>query len=185
LTVDSKKAMYALYERGAFGGGTRHWYGAEKILSDPPVVDVIPRYSGQGGVAFPGYGKRTRPEEVPALVREWLSLGADPSLVVMGAATDDERLIIQGEVMRSERYLDLRYTRVKAPMRVALATEQKHTGGMDAVAILQASLCPASWDLLNELLDTYPDSVIEFSTWAECKHVQGGRNTIFWEVRNY
>lgn len=94
--------------------------------------------------------------------------------------------VLQGEVWQSENHLELTYSTVlDLPMRDALRSDLNRTSGLHAVTLLKCSLCPNSWDWLNQLLDNYPNHTVEFS----CFSVEWGTvpyyNTVFWEVRNY
>lgn len=96
----------------------------------------------------------------------------------------DQKIIHQGEVQRSIHYFDLTYSIVKAPMRIALATETLHAQGLRAVHILKSAMDATSWDNLNRLFDQFPDSVIEYTTYS-IPVGELGNNTVIWEVRNY
>lgn len=95
-------------------------------------------------------------------------------------------LRLQGEVYRSTRGLDLFYSRVAKPMRVALAERAEQVCGTTALLLLRGNLCPNSWDWMETLLDRYHGHVVEFSCydrpWGTLYPLY---NTIFWEVRAY
>jgi hypothetical protein len=185
--VKCKAESFELMERGAFGGTIRHWYGADSLpemMREMRGRNVVPRYKGAPGIQFPQYGQTIPVSEAPKLLEQWLALGANPQQIMWNQGLDDSLLILQGEVMRSTEHLTLRYSRVKKPMRVALLESEQSADGLKAVVILKNALCPASWDLLNELLDEYEGAVVEFATWSN-PDVVNGRNTIFWEVRHY
>ena len=184
MIVANKQEMYSLFKAGAFGGGPKAWVGLDAIREDFPTCFVIPRYAGEGGKDLPGYGERTSPEGYRVILDQWLSIGVDPTKIAANVAIGDEDLIIQGEVMRSTSHLDLRYSFLKCPMRVALATEQYHDSGLRAKLLLDLHLDPASREMLDGLLDGYDGAVIEFSCWSRVV-TEDGRNTIFWEVRHY
>lgn len=181
--VKSKAEMYPLYEAGKFGNKLESWSSVDEYLSSGSPKSVGLRYKGQtGGLWFQSYLK---PTEVRAVADRWLTEGAKESLIVVSEAAPDEYIIAQGEVCRYLWGLELRYSTVKTAMRKALATEQHHARGLRAKMLLESWMSPGSLNDLNELLDTYPDAVIEFSTFSielgSCPH----RNTLIWEVRNY
>src|SRR5688500_68131 len=67
-----------------------------------------------------------------------------------------EKTTFQGEVRRSQGYLDLYYSRVAKPMRQALSQEtgEPHiAGGAKVPLLLQYYMDPSSYDWLQELLD--------------------------------
>jgi hypothetical protein len=49
----------------------------------------------------------------------------------------------------------------------------------------QAAPIPASYGDLQELLERFPDWVIEFATYSCEVGCIARRNTVFWEIRNY
>lgn len=108
-----------------------------------------------------------------------------PSQLYISAMCPTELTTLQGEVRRSERYLDLTYTTVAKPMRDALAESTQYASGVLAVSLLRSHMNPKSYDWLQELFDRYPDHVVEFTCLDTCWGTLPGYNTIFWEVRSY
>lgn len=101
------------------------------------------------------------------------------------AMAPTEKTLIQGEVMLDVGGLYLFYSTIAKPMRDALKERAESEWGISAILRLRHYLDPSSYDDMMELLGTYPDHVVEFSTyscdWGTCPN----RNTIFWEVRMY
>ncbi len=175
--------MYQLYEQGAFGNKLLSWPTLDDYLEDDYFGLIVLRYKGIAGGAWIRYD--IPPSEVCSVVEHWISEGADRNLITVNQSAPNPLLRIQGEVMRSVDYLDLRYTLVKQPMRAGLDIEQLHANGLEAVGLLRHHLDPSSYEELWELLDTYEDAVVEFSTWDTHIGSVPFRNTVFWEVRNY
>ena len=96
-----------------------------------------------------------------------------------------ERTVIQGEVQEGLWGLDLTYTRVRKPMRDALAEETKTVTGLMATMLLAGSMNDLSYAWLRYLLETYPNHVVEFSVYETCWGTVPGYNTVFWEIRAY
>lgn len=97
----------------------------------------------------------------------------------------DEALTIQGEVTRAPGGLYLRCDRTPGlKMKDAMAVA-KDAWGVHAKLVLDHFLWPNSLDDVEILLDTYPDHVVEFSTYDRAVGDQPRRNTIIWEVRSY
>lgn len=96
-----------------------------------------------------------------------------------------ELMLIQGEVQRTTQGLYLTYSRIRKPMRDALAEEQRHLFRLEAKILLYGNLDDNSLDWLNHLLDTYDDHVVEFSTYSKHWGTVPRYNTVFWEVRKY
>lgn len=190
MRIDSKKKNYVLYEAGAYGNKFRTWdsvtaaYDAAADGSLPP--EIVMRYKGSmGGAQYRGYGQAIPSESVTEYVSDWVEAGADESLIVFNEAAPDERLVIQGEVMRGLRGLELRYSRMKARMRTAMAEDSHRLTGALAGLTLRQAMTPASYYDITDLLDLYEGHVVEFSTYEMCLGDCRGRNTVVWEVRDY
>lgn len=100
----------------------------------------------------------------------------------------ERTLLIQGEVCQtigSNAGLALLYTTVALNMREALAERSTNIEGVRASIMLMYWLCPNSYEWLMELLNRYPQHVVEFSTYGRNTGVLPGFNTVFWEVRQY
>lgn len=94
--------------------------------------------------------------------------------------------LIQGEVCRTHRGLELYFSRVKdVPMRMALSTRSETRMGLRADHTLRTYLCPNSYEWLMYLLDEYDGHTIEFSTFSRNWGTLPGYNTVFWEIRLY
>lgn len=95
-----------------------------------------------------------------------------------------DRNLLQGEVCQSTEHLSLTYSTVpNLPMRDALTRKLQTAEGIRAVLLLRTNLCPNSYEWLQQLLDLYPDHVIEFSAFSCEWGTIPGFNTVFWEVR--
>ncbi len=97
----------------------------------------------------------------------------------------EKQLLIQGEVQQSTRYIDLYYSRVAEPMRSSLAKGGIQCSGLRAVNLLKSSLDPSSYDWIMELLNIYPDHVVEFSCYRTNIGILRGMNCVVWETRLY
>jgi hypothetical protein len=97
----------------------------------------------------------------------------------------DHLLLLQGDLMITDKHYTLFYSQAKLPMRQALSLDGRHAFGLEALQLLKENLDPSSYEDIMELLDRYEDHIIEFSTFSrdlgDCK----GRNTVIWEVRSY
>lgn len=61
----------------------------------------------------------------------------------------------------------------------------KDDHGITARQLLRRHLWSADLDCLDELLELYPDHVVELSAFSRAVGVQPCRNTVTWEVRAY
>lgn len=116
----------------------------------------------------------------------------DPDSLYFSAMAPTECTILQGEVARCESYTDpiaahltLYYSRQPLTMRAALAKDGRVAYGLEARGLIQWATCPRSYAWLMQLLDRYPDHVVEFSCYSKQWGTLAGYNTVFWEVRRY
>lgn len=185
MIIPDKKTAMALYSAGRFGGGTPMHIGMAAIQQGSLWQFNMLRYMGANGACdYPGYGKRLSSVEVHPTLDQWLARGADPNRIIVQQCIYDDRITIQGEVMRSTEYISLRYSTLKVPMREALSREQHHVGGLRAKMFLEHYLDADSWRILNDLFDDFDGHVIEFSA-CDGPITEDGRNCIVWEVRGY
>ena len=108
-----------------------------------------------------------------------------PPQLYISMMAPTEKTLFQGEVMRGLWGLELLYTTVAKPMRDALAERCARVRGIIAVTLLKHFLCPNSYEWLQHLLETYPDHVVEFSTYSTNWGTVPGYNTVYWECRKY
>lgn len=94
-----------------------------------------------------------------------------------------EKTTIQGEVRLSTYGVEFRYSCLALPMRAALSQSQKTVTGLTAVMLLKQHLNASSYDWLIELLELYPDHIIEISAYSQEWGTIPGYNCVFWEVR--
>jgi hypothetical protein len=205
--IISKKEYYALYEKGYFGNMPKIWSSYYELIKDnwKGLVCIRSNLSSFKTI----YNVSIK--DIPEIIKKLEQKGIPLETLNFNQSLPDNHLIIQGEIQRSPE-ITLYYSRIQKPMKEAfrqyferkeelnnlkipskqklkkLDQLKKETGtvkGLRAKLILQGAMKSSSYDDLQILLETFPDSIIEFSTW-ECDvgNIKG-RNTIFWEVRNY
>lgn len=96
-----------------------------------------------------------------------------------------DRQTINGELQRDHRGLCLMYSSVKAPMRQSLAAGGRQVFGMQAHEVLDANVYTPDREWLMELLDLYPDHVVEFTAFRIYWGVVPLSKCAVWEVRKY
>lgn len=177
--VLTKRDFARRYKHGEFGNASPTWDRLEDVqLRKNAYYNIRNRVIG-GLCVYEIPSHLLKPEWVTACIR----CGA-ANLYISEMAPHDKQLI-QGEVRRSERYFDLRYTTVKKPMRDALREQEYYADGVEAVELLKRDMCPNSWEWLNVLFGRYPDHVVEFTSFSCCWGTLPRYNTVFWETRRY
>lgn len=114
-----------------------------------------------------------------------LEKGVLPEQIYVSEMAPTEKTVLQGEVMRVPGGLYLYYSTLVAPMRDALAAGAQSARGIIALELLRGAMDANSCDWLWELLERYPDHVVEFSCYSTQWGSLSGFNTVFWEVRLY
>jgi hypothetical protein len=172
-----------------------------ELLSADRIGNTIPQYSsvkawlasGEDQV-FPFWGVRTRTPggpcrlncpaaEVPATVESFRPHAPNISVMISSVG----RVTWLGEVWDSPSGLIC--SGVEYPPEIhdwrPLMRHPTLYEGVAARGLLRRHLNPNSHDDLMELLEIYPDHVIEFSAMDRCYGTLPHRNAITWEVRAY
>lgn len=178
--IATKAAYYRLWRAGALGNRPRTWATPNDLWAAwkrGEVAGTTPVVMRSTQVGF-----KTR-YGIP--VAQAIHDGVAVPGATYNECLPDEKLLVQGEAQRGTHGLDLTYTRVKKPMKVALAEKTERARGLTAKMLLDHFMWPPSRDDLDALWDLYPDAVIEFSTYSTAIGDQPHRNTLIWEVRDY
>lgn len=179
--IPTKERMYELLLGGRLGNFVRAWDSLDAVMG-----------SDYRGLVSMRSRERSNPvrvyhvpiDELPGRVAA-LSEAATRNGLVFSEAPPDEKRTIQGELMRDERGYYLHYSYSPEPMRTALEKDGRHARGLSAKMLLETYLEPSDFDTLQELLDSYPGAVIEFSAFTVPVGVIPHRKMVIWEVRNY
>ena len=182
----TKAESVRLYSIGAFGNHARQWVTWEDFCKD-----------GEGRRACKSFALRGRwPQGVfvgplksrGAVLRElsqpiWL-LQREMSSFYVSEMVDNRLCVLNAEVMRGVGGLDLHYATTPQTMRDGLRDAPQHAHGLKAKMILEHFCCTRGRDAVYELLDEYPDHIVEFAVF---NHAVGllGWHTVIWEVRDY
>ncbi len=184
MEVTSKVKNFRLLRDGSFGNKLRTWGSRREVLDSGYSGTVTMRYRGNGGGSF--YAYEVPLNKIRSVENEWSKGGLDVSRISFNESAPDDFLVMQGEVMRGLRGLELFYSTKQMKMRDAMVDgDTKSASGLTAKLLLETHLNPSSLADLEVLLDRFPDHVVEFSTYRFCLGDIPGRNTVIWEVRNY
>jgi hypothetical protein len=184
MEVKTKQECYRLYERGFFGNKPLTWGSFNEIIESGWKGGICMR--GKRGIKREKTRYDLSLEEIRKEIKEWEKQGIlENEIAFNQSMPNEEHLIIQGEMMKSYRWIELLYSTVKKPMNLALREESKNIHGLKALTFLRHYLYPSSYSYMMGLLELFPDSVVEFSTYDIPVGNIPGRNTVVWEVRNY
>ena len=180
MRIKHKRQMYDLLIRGCLGNTIQMWRSLDEILAS--------RYTGSITVRSLTVSDPIRiyNDTFGSVVWKLKTAGGlRRTDLIFGAAPPDGDRILQGEFCRMPHGWHLRYSRLPLPMRVAFEHENLRTQGLQALNLVKSSVCPADFDDMREVLDTYPGCIIEFSAYECGVGLDTSRNTIVWEARNY
>jgi len=180
MDISSKVISFDFYFKGLFGNKLRTWPTLEDFKKSGYVGSVTIRYRGDKGGMYCAYNV-TNPLEV---ISKFVGEGANIDLFIFNESAPDEKLTIQGELTYDYRGYNLFYSTEKGKMRDCLKNGKTITG-LAAKLLLQSHLFPSSLEDLMELMELYPEHVIEFSTYEMALGDCSNRNTLIWEVRKY
>lgn len=168
------------YTAGEFGNAAPTWLTLDDYLASGYDGLVHIRNVIAGGPTWYNVPAAQVADRYRRLARLY---GAGSLYLSAMAPTADT--VLQGEVARSVRHLDLFYSTAAEPMRIALAQSGRHAYGLRAKVILDTYMDAPSRGWLDWLLDTYPDHTVEFSVYSRPWGTVPGYRTVFWEVRRY
>ncbi len=182
----NKMENYALYEAGLFGNKAMTWNSYEEILQNGWKGGVCMR--SKKGIARSEVKYNVSLKELPKHIDDWKWLGIPEEMISFNQSMPDKHLILQGEILREGELFCLYYSTVKKPMNLALKERSGEIIGSEEVReVLMQKLVKESYADLENLLTEFPHSVVEFSAYSipVGNLADTGRNTVFWEVRNY
>jgi hypothetical protein len=180
MKIRSKREFFELWEAGMLGNRPPLWRRVEDI---PAAIERV----GFREIGRAGGGKWTLVSRVDAEreCEQWRREGRN---FIMDGSVPNHASVLQGEVARTYRGLEsfLAIGHALPPMRLSMREGlHRDYGGAVTLHLVQRFMDPASQDDLHALLDLYPDATIEFTAFSLDTGVIPGRNTIFWETRDY
>lgn len=177
----NKADFYARWQNLEFGNRLRSWPDLHSLLKDDYGAPVSIRSR------IPDDKKCQYLVPQDQIESKLLEMKLPPELAAFNESAPDDDIVGQGELLhahlpRQSYYLFWSYD--KLPMRKALLNGKEYNG-LTALGMLKAYCNPNGYEMLMELLDLYPDGVIEFGVYRRHLGVMGGNNTLIWEVRAY
>lgn len=184
-SIDNKAECYLLYNAGFFGNKALAWNSYEEILDSGWKGKICIRNRGMNRMGRARVIYNVDLIDVPKIIDRFEKAEISKDNLGFNQSMPDKHLIIQGEVMRTHLGLSLWYTTKKEPMNGALKNESLYAEGLRAKLLLENNMFPSSYSDLEDLLELFPESAIEFSTYDISVGDIPHRNTVIWEVRNY
>lgn len=182
-SVTAKHQSYVLFQEGILGNKPLTWNSLAEVKASGWEGLICIR--SRKGIARSRTEFNKTYQESEQIVKTWVSEGMDSKNITFNQAMPDQDLVLQGEVEHTIGGLYLYGTFVKKPMNLGLAEKSFSISGFGAVSLLQKCLFPQSYADLGRLLEQFPSSIVEFSSYSRSVGNLRGRNTVFWELRNY
>lgn len=183
MEIRSKQEFYTLWETGCLGNRTQIFHCLEDAIMGTPDGMIGFREVGRAGG---GKWQRSQDHlEAAVIFMQWR---CEQRRFIMDDGVPNHRSTMQGEINRG---IDGLYGYIAIghglpPMRVSMAQGlHEHFYRVQVRALMQRYMDPASQDDVDALLELYPKATIEFTCFDVCVGNIPGRNTMFWEVRNY
>lgn len=184
ITIKNKQECYILYNNGFFGNKVKTWNSYDEI-QDSNYTGLVSMRSRGKIINRKKVQYNILVKDIPKVLNQWKTQDIDTTKINFSKTPPDNQLILQGEITKTQEGLFLLYSTLKKPMNQALKEDEKFIQGLQANIILKEILTPSSYDDLIELLNMFPNDVVEFS----CYEINLGnlphRNMIIWEVRGY
>ena len=181
MEIRTKAEFFRLWEAGCLGNRLQVWRDAGDAY-DSGVETMGLR---QVGVAGGGRFEMTTHAQVLEVAQRWRREGRQ---FMICEAAPDEAGTIQGEVARAVGGWVGLLGPVLEGRRMRDSIRDGHLRpcrGAQVVDLLTRFMDSSSRDDLDALFELYPDATVEFTCYSKLVGALPGRNTIFWEVRNY
>jgi hypothetical protein len=184
--LDTKGIFFEVWHRGGLGSKLRSWRAPQFVPKEKGLQIMLRAKGGPGGSLLAHWVSR------PRLEAEWLRMQERFPGVrwELNECAPDETSTLQGEIVESPTLDLFAYERPSSRigellrMRDILPLASRYQGLM-AKQLLKRHLWPASYDDLMELLDLFPEHVVEFSAYSRACGWAKQRNTLIWECRRY
>ena len=184
MEVRNKAKFFELWEAGVLGNRTRLWRDVEQCVHDARQLGIKEIGFRQVGKTGGGAWQKAPLDEVYKIATEWTNLGRK---FIMDDGAPDQYRTIQGELCRTFKGLE-GYIEIggRMPMRQAMnAGLMKQYSYAATNNLLNKYMDPSSRDDVDSILELFPDAAIEFTCFSVNVGIFPGRNTLFWETRNY
>ncbi|MBR9705368.1 hypothetical protein GOV12_08190 [Candidatus Pacearchaeota archaeon] len=183
-TIKNKQECYLLYNNGFFGNKVRTWDSYKQLLDSNYTGFVSMRSRGKI-INRKKVHYNILVKDIPEVLNQWKNENINTTKISFSKTPPDNKLILQGEITQTQKGLFLLYSTLKKPMNQALKENEKFIQGLRVNIILKEILTPPSYDDLMEILNLFPNDVIEFSCYETNLGNLPYRNMIIWEVRGY
>jgi len=177
----TKSDYYKRWFKGEFGNKPRTWDTLQALMEDPYDGLVTIRFRDIGNPSFAPYLTKS---QILDRLQVPKSRWSETANFTFNESMPDDRVVIQGFIMRSTLGLEFHYSMEQnVPCSMRFWKKSRIVYGVSAYVLLRDYMPAPDREHLEWLLDTY-GGVVEFTTF-EMPVGYDKLCTIFWEVRDY
>ncbi len=185
LKIDNPAIGFELARAGLLGPQYPKW-----LYPEFELLKVKPERVWMQELRFTGDRRRyvktgVERVDIPKVVEEWGKKGTHPSNIKVEQDWPNHLKILTGDLAFDDQGYRLMYSHSQTPRRELFSQRLEYASGLKAQMLLRGYLSGLSFELLQQLRDTYPGAVLEFTTFDEDLPMARGYNTLFFEVRHY
>jgi len=180
-SINTKMENYIAFDAGLWGNQVRQWTSISLWFKEAISVRGA-KYMIRSKT--PGQLLNTKPMGVGRLMKEWTANGYSHTNYYINECIDNTGVILNAEVMRGPRGLDIMYSTHAGTMRDGMCNGWCRVTGLAAKLLLQSTLCDKGYARLKSILEDYPGHIVELTVCRQSIGLLGWR-TMIWEVRNY
>lgn len=178
MRLDSKKDNIRALQEGLFGNAPRQWQTMDDVVTAVDDAPIVVRPRTPGGRCW-----------YEISVMEWFltfchDTWFDPADYYFNEPIDPKTVTLNAEITHLNGEVVLHYSQLPNHMRPALLYFGAHAYGLEALLIMRHLACDKGRDTIEELLELYPNHVIEFTCMTKPYGTLGWK-TVIWEMRNY
>lgn len=176
MRLDCKSDNIFALQNGLFGNAPKQWQTPGEVLREFGNRPIVVRPRTPGGRCW-----------YEITIEEWLALPGDirVSDYYFNEPIDPVTVTLNAEITRALLGgVAMTYATTQEHMRPALRNHARHARRIEALIILRTLACERGREVVEGLMDQYPDHVIEFTCMTKSYGTLGWK-TVVWEVRSY
>ena len=184
-SVYDKNEGYALYLNGFYGNKPKTRDSYKELVNSGYKGNVTLRTKNRvGGKGITKYDLTL--EKAKNEISNLQKQGFNKEYITFNESMPDNLLLMQGELVRTHEGLYFTYSTEKTQMNKAMMGNPSKLNvvkGLQAKLLLQKNMTPESYEDLQILLETFPNDIIELSSWGKNIGNLPRRNSLIWEIR--
>lgn len=186
MIIDTKTKMYKLLRAGKLGNIFRVFSSVEEVKKSG-LKKVAVRYADRSATGK-YFFEVTSVENIDKTVESLVRRGANREYLLFNEGDFGimDKMTIQGEVGEVGGNFELAYSQIPGiTNREARIRGYIRAVGLKARLMLKYYMWWDDYEWILNLLDKYPEHIIEFTTYSVPVGGIPNRNTVIWEVRHY